>query len=117
MAFNLAELVVVCLLVDFVFRRWNIPGLTGMLLVGVVFGPDVLGGLSPDLGAISSDLRMIALITILLRAGFELSKDTLKKVAAANVPKRSGCVPCFSVLCRRSSRERPSPFWDIGCWD
>jgi len=79
-AVNLAELVVVCLLVDYVFRRWNIPGLTGMLLVGVAFGPEVLGWLSPELGAISGDLRMVALITILLRAGFELSKDTLKKV-------------------------------------
>lgn len=80
MAVNLAELVVICLLVDYALRRWNIPGLAGMLLVGVAFGPAVLGWLSPDLGAISSDLRMIALITILLRAGFELSKDTLKKV-------------------------------------
>jgi solute carrier family 9B (sodium/hydrogen exchanger), member 1/2 len=85
MAVNLAELVVVCLLVDYVLRRWNVPGLTGMLLVGVAFGPDVLGWLSPDLGAVSADLRMIALITILLRAGFELSKDTLKKVGGRAV--------------------------------
>ena len=80
MAVNLAELIVACLLVDFIFRKWNIPGLVGMLLVGIVFGPYALNLLSPELAAISSDLRMIALITILLRAGFELSKDTLKKV-------------------------------------
>lgn len=80
MAVNLAELIVICLMVDYVLRRWSIPGLAGMLLVGVVFGPYVLGRLSPDLAAISSDLRILALITILLRAGFELSKDTLKKV-------------------------------------
>jgi solute carrier family 9B (sodium/hydrogen exchanger), member 1/2 len=85
MAVNLAELIVVCLLVDYALRRWNVPGLTGMLLVGVAFGPDVLGWLSPDLGAVSADLRMIALITILLRAGFELSKDTLKKVGGRAV--------------------------------
>jgi NhaP-type Na+/H+ or K+/H+ antiporter len=80
MAVSLAELIVVCLLVDYVLRRWKIPGLTGMLLVGVAFGPEVLGLFSPDLAAISSDLRMIALIVILLRAGFELSKDTLRRV-------------------------------------
>ncbi|MCD6304291.1 MAG: cation:proton antiporter [Planctomycetes bacterium] len=80
MAVNLAELVIICLLVDYVLRKLNVPGLAGMLLVGVAFGPSVLGGLSPGLSAISADLRMVALITILLRAGFELSRDTLKKV-------------------------------------
>jgi len=79
-ALNLAELLIVCLLVDYLLRRWNVPGLTGMLLVGVAVGPFVLGWLSPRLAAVSADLRMIALIVILLRAGFELSKDTLKKV-------------------------------------
>jgi len=80
MALNLAELLIVCLLVDYLLRRWNVPGLTGMLLVGVAVGPFVLGWISPDLARVSADLRMIALIVILLRAGFELSKDTLKKV-------------------------------------
>jgi len=80
MALNLAELLIVCLLVDYLLRRWNVPGLTGMLLVGVAVGPFVLSWISPDLARVSADLRMIALIVILLRAGFELSKDTLKKV-------------------------------------
>ncbi|MDZ4200227.1 MAG: cation:proton antiporter, partial [Kiritimatiellia bacterium] len=80
MALNLAEWIVLCLLVDWVFRRWNIPGLVGMLLVGIALGPYAANRLNPELAAISSDLRMLALITILLRAGFELSKETLRKV-------------------------------------
>jgi NhaP-type Na+/H+ or K+/H+ antiporter len=80
MALSLAELIVVSLQVDYICRRWSIPGLAGMLLVGVAFGPQGLAWISPDLAAVSTDLRMIALIVILLGAGFELSKDTLKKV-------------------------------------
>jgi len=91
MAVNLAELVVICLLVDYALRRWNIPGLVGMLLVGILFSPSVLGWLDPRLAAVSGDLRMIALITILLRAGFELSKDTLKRVGGRAL--LFSCVP------------------------
>lgn len=82
MALSLAELIVVCLVVDAVFRRWRIPGLVGMLLAGIALGPYAADWLDPRLAAISSDLRMIALVVILLRAGFELSRDTLRKVGA-----------------------------------
>jgi NhaP-type Na+/H+ or K+/H+ antiporter/CBS domain-containing protein len=80
MALSLAELVILGLLVDWIFRKIRVPGLVGMLLVGIVMGPCVSGMLRPDLLSVSSDLRMIALIVILLRAGFELSKDTLRRV-------------------------------------
>ncbi len=80
MIVSLAEIIIICLIVDWLFRKIQVPGLVGMLLVGVVCGPWVLGWLSPGLMAISSDLRLIALIVILLRAGFELSKDTLRRV-------------------------------------
>jgi len=79
MAVNLAELILIGLLVDWVFRKCRLPGLIGMLLLGVVVGPCVLNVLAPDFLAASSDLRHIALIVILLRAGFELSRDALKK--------------------------------------
>jgi len=80
MALGIAELVIICLLVDWAFRLCRLPGLIGMLITGIVFGPYVLGLLSPNLLAISPDLRMIALIVILLRAGLELSRDTLNRV-------------------------------------
>ena len=80
MALSLAELIIFGLIADWLFRRFKIPGLVGMLLLGVIAGPYVLNLLNPNLAAVSSDLRMIALIVILLRAGFELSKETLHKV-------------------------------------
>ncbi|MBI9019743.1 MAG: cation:proton antiporter [Verrucomicrobia bacterium] len=79
MAVNLAELILIGLLVDWVFRKFRLPGLIGMLLLGVVAGPCVFNLLAPDFLATSQDLRLIALIVILLRAGFELSREALKK--------------------------------------
>ncbi len=75
MAVNLAELILIGLLVEWVFRKCRLPGLAGMLLLGVVSRPF----LSPEFLAASSDLRLIALVVILLRAGFELSLEALKK--------------------------------------
>ncbi len=80
MALGLAILILLGLLVDYVFRRVRIPGLVGMMGVGVVLGPCVLAVLDPGLLAFSADFRMVALIVILLRAGFELRKDTLRRV-------------------------------------
>lgn len=80
MAVTLAEIILLGLLADWVFRKFRVPGLVGMLLLGVVVGPYVLNLMAPGMLTISSDLRLIALIVILLRAGFELSKDTLARV-------------------------------------
>jgi NhaP-type Na+/H+ and K+/H+ antiporter len=62
--------------IDWIFKKIKIPALIGMLLIGIAFGPYTLGVIDNNLLAASADLRLIALIVILLRAGFELSKDT-----------------------------------------
>ncbi len=80
MAVSLAEIIILGLMADWLFRRFRVPGLIGMLLVGIALGPFSLGVLDADLMAISPDLRLIALIVILLRAGFELSRRTLHRV-------------------------------------
>ena len=80
MAFSIAEMILLGLLMDWVFRKLRMPGLLGMLLLGVLFGPYVLDLMEPGFLEASTDLRMIALIVILLRAGFELSRDALNKV-------------------------------------
>ncbi len=80
MAVSIAEIIVLGLVADWGLRRLGVPGLIGMLLVGVVCGPYVLGLLDPSLLAIGGDLRLIALIVILLRAGFELSRRSLHQV-------------------------------------
>ena len=85
MAVTIAEFILLALLADWIFKNLKIPGLVGMLLIGVLMGPFVLNIVSPTTLAISSDLRLIALIVILLSAGLELSKDALKRVGTSAV--------------------------------
>jgi len=96
MAVSLAELIIASLLVDWIFKKVKIPGLIGMLLIGIAFGPYVLGIINEDLLAVSADLRLVALIVILLRAGFELSKDTLKRVGLMAL-LLSAVPACFEI--------------------
>ena len=80
MAISLALIVVFGLAADIAFRKCKLPGLVGMLIVGILVGPYVLGLMRPDMMHVSADFRKIALIVILLRAGFELRRDTLNRV-------------------------------------
>ena len=80
MIVSIAELLILGIVFDWVFRKLAIPGLVGMLLLGVLLGPFALQWISPELLNVSNDFRLIALIVILLRAGFELSKETLNRV-------------------------------------
>jgi len=93
MAVSLAELIIIGLLVDWAFRKLRVPGLVGILLAGTLLGPYTLGLLNPKLLGISADLRLIALIVILLRAGFELSKKTLSRVG--RLALLLSCVPAI----------------------
>ncbi|MCF8298406.1 MAG: cation:proton antiporter [Saprospiraceae bacterium] len=80
MLYSFAELIIICLLAAWLFKKIKIPELVGILAIGVILGPYVLGLIDPQLLGISSELRLAALVVILLRAGFELKKDTLNKV-------------------------------------
>jgi NhaP-type Na+/H+ or K+/H+ antiporter len=81
MAISLAIIIILGLAADYLFRRLNLPGLVGMLLVGILVGPHVLGLVKPEMMAVSADFRRIALIVILLRAGFTLRRETLNRTA------------------------------------
>ncbi len=92
-AVGIAELILVGLLVDWLFRQCRVPGLVGLLALGVVVGPFALDLLAPEILIISADLRLIALIVILLRAGFELSREVLLRVGRRAM--LLACVPCL----------------------
>ncbi|MBN1199310.1 MAG: cation:proton antiporter [Bacteroidales bacterium] len=77
---SLAELLIVSMLVTWLFRKIRIPELVGILFVGVLFGPYLLNLIDPSLLDISGELRLGALIVILLRAGLELTRDSLNRV-------------------------------------
>lgn len=80
MAISIAVIIILGLSADYLFRKIKIPGLVGMLLAGILAGPYVLGLMRPEMMDVSGDFRKIALIVILLRAGFELHRDTLNRV-------------------------------------
>ena len=61
-------------------RKLNLPGLIGMLFTGIVLGPYVLNLFDAKILNISGDLRQLALLIILLKAGFSLNSADLKKV-------------------------------------
>ncbi|MFL8633043.1 cation:proton antiporter [Clostridioides difficile] len=72
-----------------IFKRIKIPSLLGMLLTGIILGPYVLNLIDNSILDISSDLRKIALIIILTRAGLSLDINDLKKVG------RPAVLMCF----------------------
>lgn len=97
MAFSIALIIIFGLGADYLFRRLKLPGLVGMLIVGVLVGPYVLALMSPEMMKISGDFRKIALVVILLRAGFELRRDTLSRVGRAALTM--SCVPAvFEIV-------------------
>ena len=73
------------------FKRLRLPSIVGMLLVGVLAGPCALGLLDESILAISADLRKIALVIILLKAGLSLNLADLKRVGRPAV--LMSCVP------------------------
>ncbi len=83
---GLAILLFVGFVGGFLFEQLRLPGLIGMLVAGIIIGPYGLDLLGDDLMAISYDLRMIALIIILLRAGFGLNRKHLQKVGVKVLP-------------------------------
>ena len=74
MALSLALIILFGLAADYLFTRMRLPGLIGMLMVGILFGPHVFDLIKPELLSVSADFRMIALIVILLRAGLETKR-------------------------------------------
>jgi NhaP-type Na+/H+ or K+/H+ antiporter len=80
LAIGLALIIILGLLSDYLFRKIRLPGIIGMLFAGIIAGPYVLNLIDSTLLKVSSDFRMIALVVILLRAGFATKRETLNKV-------------------------------------
>ena len=80
MLLSLALLFIVGILFKELALKIKLPGLVGMLIAGILLGPYVLGLLDHKILDISSELRKIALVIILLKAGLSLDLKDLKKV-------------------------------------
>ena len=77
---SLSFIFLVGLAMGAICQKLKLPRIIGMLATGIVLGPYVLDLLDPSILSISSDLRKMALIIILLKAGLSLNLEDLKKV-------------------------------------
>ncbi len=77
---SLALIFLLGLAIAGVCQKLKLPRILGMLATGIVLGPYVLNGLDSSILGISGDLRQMALIIILLKAGLSLNLSDLKKV-------------------------------------
>ncbi|MBD2562008.1 MULTISPECIES: cation:proton antiporter [Nostoc] len=79
-------------------RRLKVPALVGMILVGIILGPQVADLISPNVLAASAPLRTIAVMVILMKAGLGLDREKL--VQQGTVALRLGFLPaaCEAVV-------------------
>lgn len=89
MLLSLALIFICGFLLSGILQKLKLPGLLGMIITGVLLGPHVLSLIDPSILNISSDLREIALIVILTRAGLAIDIKDLKRVG------RPAILMCF----------------------
>ena len=89
MLLSIALILVVGMTLGWLCSKCKLPALTGMILTGLLLGPQLLNLVDDSILTISPDLRKIALIIILTRAGLTLKMDDLKKVG------RPAVLMCF----------------------
>ena len=90
---SLALIFLVGMGLGWLVSKLRLPSLLGMLLTGILLGPYALNLLDDSILGISADLRQLALIIILTRAGLSLNLEDLKKVG------RPAILMCFVPAC------------------
>lgn len=93
MLLSIALIFLIGLLFGKVFAKIKLPPLFGMIIAGIIIGPFVLNRIDDSILNVSSEIRKIALIIILIRAGLSLDISDLKK---------AGCpalLLCFLPAC------------------
>lgn len=86
---SLALIFLLGMILGEIFKKLRLPSLVGMIITGIILGPYVLNLLDESILGISADLRQLALVIILMRAGLSLDIDDLKKVG------RPAIMMCF----------------------
>ena len=78
---SLALIFILSLLAGEIMKKIHLPKIIGMLFIGILIGPYALNLLSPSILNISAELRKIALLIILIKAGLTLDLNSLKKAS------------------------------------
>ena len=82
---SLSLIFIVGLAMGAICQKLKLPRIIGILVTGIVLGPYVLDLLDPSILSISAELRKMALIIILLKAGLSLDLKDLKKAGRSAV--------------------------------
>ncbi len=90
---SIAVILLLGLLTGWIFSKLKLPSLLGMVIVGIVLSPYALNLIDESILMISGELRQIALVIILTRAGLSLDISDLKKVG------RPAVLMCFVPAC------------------
>lgn len=90
---SIALILLLGLLLGSVFSKLRLPSLLGMMIVGIVLSPHALNLIDQSILDISTDLRQVALVIILTRAGLSLNVADLKKAG------RPAILMCFVPAC------------------
>ena len=93
MLLSIAYILLLGMFTGWICKKLKLPSLLGMILTGMILGPYVLNLIDNSILNISSDLRRIALIIILMRAGLSLDLNDFKKVG------RPAIFMCFVPAC------------------
>ena len=93
MLISLSYIFLAGMFLSWLCKKMRLPGLLGMIFTGILLGPYCLGLIDSSLLNISSELRKIALIIILMRAGLNLDLSDLKRVG------RPAILMCFVPAC------------------
>lgn len=93
MLFSISVLLLLGMSLGALCKKLHLPALTGMLISGIFLGPYALDLIDASILSVSADLRRIALIIILIRAGLSLNLEDLKKVG------RPAILMCFVPAC------------------
>jgi solute carrier family 9B (sodium/hydrogen exchanger), member 1/2 len=94
MALSLAIILFLGIVIYQLFSFVKVPGFLGVLFLGMAIGPFGTDWIDDGILSVSSDLRNIALIIILLRAGFGLHRNTLKMIGMPAL--RLGVLPAMA---------------------
>lgn len=82
---SLSLIFIVGLAMGAICQKLKLPRIIGILVTGIVLGPYVLDLLDPSILSISAELRKMALIIILLKAGLSLDLKDMKKAGRSAV--------------------------------
>ncbi len=89
MLFSFGIILLLGFLIGYLFEKIKLPKIIGMIFIGILLGPSLLNIIDDSLLNISSELRKIALVIVITKAGLSLDINTLKKIG------RPAVLMCF----------------------